>query len=86
MDLFFDESCESEENKEMACDYETDGDFLVNKKSLILFGNKHNVPYVGFSPDGEFICMNSVDSRPKIYETCSGKIVAVLENKGLMEM
>jgi hypothetical protein len=66
--------------------FESDGDFIIFKKSLKLHGNKHNIPYVGFSPNGEFICINSVDSRPKIYERNSGKLLAVLENKGLREM
>lgn len=51
------------------------------KNNIILLGNKHNIPYVGFSPEGEFICSNSVDSVPKIWEKDSGRLLAILVNK-----
>jgi len=50
------------------------------KNNIILLGNKHNIPYVSFSPDGEFICSNSVDSHPKIWEKDSGRLISVLVN------
>ncbi len=51
------------------------------KNNIILLGNKHNIPYVSFSPDGEFICSNSVDSHPKIWERDSGRLVSILGNE-----
>jgi len=51
------------------------------KNNILLIGNKHNIPYVSFSPDGEFICSNGVDSHPKIWEKDSGRLVSVLTNK-----
>ncbi len=50
------------------------------KNNIILLGNKHNIPYVSFSPEGEFICSNSVDSHPKIWERDSGRLISVLVN------
>jgi WD40 repeat protein len=85
LDINIDEKDDNNNHNENE-NFNSDGDFMIYKKSLKLNGNKHNIPYVGFSPNGEFICMNSVDSRPKIYDLNSGKILAVLENKGLREM
>jgi len=50
------------------------------KNNIVLVGNKHNIPYVSFSPDGEFICSNSVDSHPKIWEKDSGRLISILKN------
>ena len=38
-------------------------------KNLIYKGNKHNVPYVSFSPNGELITCASIDTQVKSLES-----------------
>jgi WD40 repeat protein len=53
----------------------------VIHNSLILTGNKHNVPSVTFSPDGNYIACSSIDTEVKIWETISGKLIKKVSNK-----
>lgn len=50
------------------------------KHSLLIPGNNHNVPYVTFSPDGEFIGSSSIDKIPKIFDIYTGKCVKTIQN------
>ena len=50
------------------------------RNNIILLGNKHNIPYVSFSPEGEFIICNSVDSTIKIWEVESGRLLTIINN------
>lgn len=52
-----------------------------NVETLLLTGNKHNIPYVNFSPNGELLACNSIDSSPKVYDLVSGKMIASIINK-----
>ncbi len=51
------------------------------RKSLIYLGNKHNVPYVSFSPEGEFISCASIDTHVKIWHTFSKQLLMSIPNK-----
>ena len=51
------------------------------KNNYVYCGNKHNVPYVNFSPNGEFIANASIDCEVKIWDTYSGKLVKKISNK-----
>lgn len=54
---------------------------LPIKKNFIYKGNKHNVPYVSFSPNGEFVSCASIDTEMKIWDTFSGRLITKINNK-----
>lgn len=51
------------------------------KMNLLLTGNKHNVPGVNFSPCGELVSCNSIDTHVKIWDVYSGKLLKKIVNK-----
>lgn len=50
-------------------------------KNIPYSENKHNVPYVSFSPRGEYIACASIDSQVKVWDTFSGKLLKKISNK-----
>lgn len=57
-----------------------EGDNMI-KNSVIYTGNDHNVPYVCFSPNGDFIACASIDSELKIWDVYTRKLQVKIKNK-----
>jgi WD40 repeat protein len=51
------------------------------KNNFVYKGNKHNVPYVSFSPNGEFVSCASIDTEMKIWDVYSGRLMKKIDNK-----